>query len=381
MDAGCRVTVVTSRVQYMTGEDLRPGAGWCAEETVEGIRILRAWALPRHRGSIFRRVANYVSFALLSGAAALMKVKRVDRLFAGTDPIFLMPVIFLLSLLKRAPMVLDERDLYPETAIALRVVSEGMLTRFLSRLQMFFRGKAAALLAATPGIRRSLLSYGCPEDKVILLYNADPYLLDNGDEPASRNPLHDVEPPLKGFLVGYTGGLGRANDIGTLLRAAVLLRDDDVTVVIVGDGELLDDYRRFCREHGLVNVRFLGPKPRDVARAMVRGMDVCVILLHPDDFFCGTLPSKTFDYLGLGTPVIFSGQGDTAEVVRESGGGVTLPPGDEKALADAVRMLRRDEAARNRMEESARAWYTRTFTTGRTREAMRTAMNIDLRNR
>lgn len=93
--AGYRITVITSGVQYMTGKDIRPGRGWCTEETVESIRILRAWAPANHRGSVFRRTLNYLCYSMLAGLAAILKVGKLDRVLAGTDPIFMMPTIYL----------------------------------------------------------------------------------------------------------------------------------------------------------------------------------------------------------------------------------------------------------------------------------------------
>ncbi|HDD35645.1 MAG TPA: hypothetical protein ENF30_02465, partial [Candidatus Desulfofervidus auxilii] len=170
--AGYKVTVITCGVQYMTGEDIRPYKAWCTEEIVEGIRILRTWAPKHHRQSLFRRIFNYTSYAILAGLASILKVRKVDRVFAGTDPIFMMPIVYLISLIKRAPMVLDERDLYPETAIALGIMKPGIFSKFLFKLQQFFRKQAVGILTATPGIKRRLIDYGVSPQKIFLLYNA-----------------------------------------------------------------------------------------------------------------------------------------------------------------------------------------------------------------
>ena len=155
--AGFEVTVVTSGVHYMTGKDTRKERGWCTEEFEENIRIFKTWAPTGFRRSTLRRILNYVSFSCLAGLVSLIKVGNVDRILTGTDPIFLMPVAFLASRLKGAGLVLDERDLYPETAIVLGVIREGRLSQCVSRMQQFFRKKALHILAASPGIREKLL--------------------------------------------------------------------------------------------------------------------------------------------------------------------------------------------------------------------------------
>ena len=88
-ESGYEVTVITSAVHYMTGKFIGSGSGWCREEMREGIRILRVWTIPDHRGSIVRRILNYSIFAVLAALAALLKVrKRLNCLFTATDPLF-----------------------------------------------------------------------------------------------------------------------------------------------------------------------------------------------------------------------------------------------------------------------------------------------------
>lgn len=355
-DAGFRVTVVTSGVHYMTGKDTRKKGGWCSEEMIQGIRVLKTWAPADHRRSLAKRIFNYVSYAFLGGLVSFLKVGKIDRVFAGTDPIFMMPVVFLISLLKRAPMVLDERDLYPETAIALGVISDGWITRAFFYIQQFFRRKAFGILAATPGIRSQLIGYGHPPSKVHLLYNADAYLDDGiGHGTAVIDLRRRTE---KEFLVGYAGGLGRANHVFTLVRAAHDLNGAlSLAFVIIGTGEMRTTYIDYCRRHALHNVFFFDAVPRREARRLLQQMDICVQPLPRDRHFSHTLTSKTFDYHGLGKPMIFCGQGDTVRLIAASGGGIAVEPEDDRALADAIRLLWQDTELRYKMGASARKWF------------------------
>lgn len=359
--AGYRVTVLTSGVQYMTGEDIRTGKGWVSEERAGEIRILRTWAPAHHRRSLLRRMLNYLSFVALAFAAALVKVGPVDRVFAGTNPIFMVPMVYLASRLKRAGLVLDERDLYPETAVALGIIKDGWLARRLLGMQQFFRRRANALLAATPGIRNALLSYGLPPDKVGLLYNGDAFIAEDVTDDA---PRPDLGAELQGrFLVGYTGGLGRVNDVVTLLRAAGRLREEPrIAVVVLGAGERREEYEQYCRHHDLGNVYFLGAVPRSEARRFIREMDVCVHLYPAIAHFEGAMGSKTFDYLGLGKPVVFAGGGDIVELLRVSGGGIAVPAEDDRALGDAILRLLQDESLRRGLGEAGRRWFAENIT-------------------
>ena len=356
--AGYEVTVITSGIQYMTGEDIRPYKAWCTEEVIEGIRILRTWAPKHHRRSLFRRISNYISYAILAGLASILKVPKVDRILVGTDPIFMMPIVYLVSLIKRAPMVLDERDLYPETAIALGIMKPGIFSKFLFKLQQFFRKQAIAIIAATPGIKRRLIDYGISPQKIFLLYNADVFL--NNSLPSWERSLSLRKLMNREILVGYVGGLGKANDILTLLKAAKKLKDFDyIGFIIVGNGEKKEEYINFCKKNNLGNVLFLPAIPRKEARDLISQINICIQPLPNNEHFFSTLTSKTFDYLALGKPMIFCGSGDTAEILQKSGSGITVPPEDDKALAKAILMLAGNKNLRKKMSNFAQEWYKR----------------------
>ena len=359
-DLGCAVTVVTSAIQYMTGEDLRKGKrGWCTEEEREGIRILRVWGLKHYRTSLWRRLLHYVIYAGLSGLASLARAGNADRIFVGTDPIFITPVARTVARIKRAALVLDERDLYPETALALGVLKPGFMARMISAWQKSMRGRASRILAATPGIRVRLIDLGVPSERVRILYNADAYLVAGADgQVEARQLLKRYSPQGAKFIVVYAGGMGRANDVGTLLDAAEILRDDrDIGFVLAGDGEHRGDYERRIRDAGL-NAVMTGPLPRDAARQIILGACACAHMYPKQLLFAGALASKTLDYMALGKPIVFCGEGDTVEVIRAADAGVCCPPGDARSMAEALLWLKEHPEDRLRMAASAQSWFT-----------------------
>lgn len=354
---GCEVTVVTSAAHYMTGEDLRTSRKWCEERWRDGIRVLRIWAPRVRRGTIGSRLANYAAYGLGALIFGLFRARCPDAVFAGTDPVTVGPAAYLLARFWRADLILDERDLYPETAIALGAIAEGMLSRFVFRLQEFWRRSARAILAATPGIARTLESYGHPPSKIRVMMNADPFLL-----PAHSAHAADGSDLLaltgRPFVAVYAGGLGQSDDVQTLLNAAEVLHPQTrIGIAIVGEGERRLLYEKFCRAHRLGNVRFLGAKSREETRALLGSADVCVCLYYAQPLFDGTIASKIFDYLGLGKPIVFAGSGDTAALLEEAGAAIVVPAGDAEAVAAAIHRLHSEPALEARLGAAARAWY------------------------
>ncbi|HKF49224.1 MAG TPA: glycosyltransferase family 4 protein [Terracidiphilus sp.] len=375
-ESGYQVTVITSAVQYMTGKMIGSGRGWCQEEMREGIRILRVWTVSDHRRSLFRRFLNYSIFAFLAAVASLRKVPaRASYLFAATDPIFLMPFLLLISILKRIPMVLDERDLFPETAIAIGVAKESWITRLFYLMQQFMRRRAVSILAATPGIKRRLVSYGHNPQKIHMLYNGDPYL-----NVPDGSPLPEQAAQFrKRFrcVACYAGGFGHVNDVGTIIRAAAELKHrDDLGFLILGGGERSKEYNDLARELGVANLIFLGALPRHTARAVLAACDIGLQALPPNPFFGGTLTSKTFEYFGAGRPLVFAGQGDTTDLLKESGAGIGVPAENAQEMATAIARLADDDHLRESMAAAARKWYERNITPGNFLRIMQAAMPL-----
>ena len=381
-DLGCSVTVITSAMHYMTGRDLRKGGrGWCSESEQDGIRFLRVWGLMNYRKSLVRRLVHYALFAALSFLAALIRMKRrPDVVLVGTDPILVCPVAWALAGRFRARLVLDERDLYPETALALGVLKPGLLSRGLSAFQRALRRRAAFVLCATPGILRALQTLEVPDEKLGLLYNADPELLpDPGIRPADSTRRRLPESPWgeARFRIIYAGSMGRASDLGTLLDAAAKIGPDPgVVFLLAGDGEYAASYRTRVVKESLP-VRFTGPLPRQEARSLIREADLGLLLFSEAPLFRTALPSKIFDYLGLGCPIVFLGSGDTEAVLRESGGGLRLPSGDADALARLLLELEREPERCQAMGRAGRAWFERSVGGEGGRAILRRALALE----
>lgn len=375
-DIGCQVTVITSCIQYLTGEDIREGSKWCEEQWRDGIRILRVWAPKSYRRHLRSRLINYAVFGVGGLVAGLRHGGKADIVFTGTDPVSAGPAAFLLSRLRRARLILDERDLYPETAIALGVLKEGWFSRFVFSLQEFWRHRADGILVATPGIARTLRGYGHPSGKIDVIMNADPFIDSNGDT-ADRHDEDLRKIVGRRFVVAYAGGLGLANDIGTLIEAADLLRDeDDIGFAIIGEGERRIAYGERCRDLGLKGIHMLRARPRNTARRMLRSADVCIHLYSPDKLFQGALASKVFDYLAVGKPIVFAGSGDTADLLERAGAAIVVPSADAPAVALAIRKLHEDPDLCRRLGAAGKQWYQDNVSLTAVRDTVRRVFDL-----
>jgi glycosyltransferase involved in cell wall biosynthesis len=143
------------------------------------------------------------------------------------------------------------------------------------------------------------------------------------------------------FTIGYTGTLGIANSLNTLVYAAEQLKGHpDICFVLVGDGKEKPGLRQLVAEKGLTNVYFVDPIPKVEIQAMLALFDVCYIGLSKDPLFrFGVSPNKLFDYLYSGKPIIYGIESGSYKPVKDIGAGIQIAAEDAEQLADAVLKL------------------------------------------
>jgi glycosyltransferase involved in cell wall biosynthesis len=322
----------------MTGEREGDGGLW-SRDWVDGVTVTRTYALDGYRESTIRRIASYVLYSVLALLIGLSGSRPSVVLTGSGVPPFITASGWFLARARRSGFVIEDRELYPDAAIALGYIDSRAVLWLWRRYHRFFRHRADRIIALTPGIERNLHDAGIDSDKVRLVTNAYD---EPTDEPIS-DPVPEDLPLDDRFVVLYTGGFGRSNDLTTLLEAARRLTDlEDLAFVFVGDGERKDEYLGICDRNGLDNCYFCPPVPKSQVHGYYERADVCVHLTLDGEIWRGMLANKVFDYLGSGCPMVFAGRGDTAELIEAASAGLVVPPENPDALAEAIRHLHDD---------------------------------------
>jgi len=375
--SGHRFTAVASRISYLTGQawPLAPrppilgegGTGGTDFEKAPGLRtgtapelrVLRAYALPVHHRSFAWRVVSFLVFMFSSTVAAL-RAGPLDLVMGTSPPIFQALSAWCVAVLRHRPYLLEIRDLWPEFAIAMGVLKNPFLIALSRQLERFLYQRATHLLVNSPAYRDYLVRKGIPEAKISLIPNgADP---DAFDPDASGEPTRDRLGLHGKFVVTYAGALGPANDIPTVLRAANRLREEpDIHFLLIGDGKERAELEAAAQQLALANVTFAGPRPKSEMPEALAASDACIAILRDIPMFRTTYPNKVFDYMAAGRPTILAIDGVIREVLDDAGGGIFVPPGDDGALAEAVRTLSRDHPRARAMGQSARHFVAEHF--------------------
>jgi glycosyltransferase involved in cell wall biosynthesis len=367
---GHRVTVIASPVSYITGAPTPlASAGhspplrskWREMEGGQGeITILRASVYSAHHKSFAHRVAAFVTFMASSFWLGL-GVKNVDLVWGTSPPILQGLTAWAVARLKGAKFLFEVRDLWPQFAIAVGVLTDPVLIWGTEWLERFLYRHADRVMVNSPGFSEHVRVRGAR--RVELVPNgADPSMFDPADRGTTFRRSHHLEGK---FVALYAGAHGMSNDLGVVLEAAKILEQmtitSDIQIVLVGDGKEKPNLQTQADEIGLTNVTFAPSVPKSEMPGALAGADACIAILKPLEEYKTTYPNKVFDYMAAGRPVVLAIDGVIRQVVEAAGCGFFVEPGNPAALADAIQNLAAGKEKARQMGLQGRAYLESHF--------------------
>ncbi|HSQ40093.1 MAG TPA: glycosyltransferase family 4 protein [Anaerolineales bacterium] len=358
-ERGHEMVIVASDVNYQTGGRIVEHRGMAAEQELDGVRVLRVFMAPSLHHSYCARSLSYLGF-MFSAVAASLKVKDADFVMGTSPPIFQAFAAWAASFLLRKPFLFEVRDLWPQFAIDMKVIQNPVVIYLAHAVEKFLYNRAAHILVNSPAYKPYIVGRGVPADKITFIpYGTDITMFTpDVDGSAIRRELGLNDK----FIVLYAGAMGQANDIYTILRAAVRLREHPkIHFVLFGDGKEGANLRAEANRLNLANVTFAGAAPKTKMPSVVAAADVCLAILQDIPGFRMTYPNKVFDHMAAGRATVLVIDGVIRDVIEASGGGVFVPPADDGCLAQVIRELADDPARVKRMGEQARAYLVQNF--------------------
>lgn len=348
--AGHEVEVLTAMPNYPKMRVFEEYRGrWTSHEEIDGIPVWRSWIYISGSKEMVPRLLNYFSFVITSLFTGFRR-ERSDYLICESPPLFLGMSAWLIAKFLGAKMIFNVSDLWPESAEKLGIVGDGLMLRTAYRLEEWLYRRSHLVTGQTQGIVKDI-SGRFPEVPTFWLPNGidEDVVADvRGDDSWRR------EFGLEGKKVFmYAGILGHAQGLEVIVKAAAQLHDrEDIAFVIVGDGPLKGELEGLNRELN-AGVIFIPNTPKKVVLRMVADVYAYVVVLKKLDLFLGAIPSKLFDPLSLGVPILLGVEGEAKDLFIDAGGaGVAFEPENDFELSQAVLQLAAGPKKRNAMGSS-----------------------------
>lgn len=344
MRQGIQVTVLTAMPSYPLGRIYDGYKGWLKVEYIDGIKTIRTAIYPTQNTSMLPRLLSYLSFILSSLVIGSWKVGRADFLLTESPPLFLGLGGFLLSRWKKASWILNISDLWPESVAELGIISRkslgyklgGILEAFLYRKAWMVSCQSRTILENIQERFSNVHLYHLPN-------GVDTNLFQPGDWNSGHNNFHIV----------YAGLHGLAQGLEQIIFAArELLPSGGIDFTLVGDGPEKERLIRLAKDLGLDQVRFLGPVAKEKIPAILNGADVVIVPLKIQ--LTGAVPSKLYEAMAIGKPVILIAGNEAARIVNEASCGIVVCPGDIDGLVSAIAYIRNHPEESRQMGVSGR---------------------------
>lgn len=354
-EKGHEIHVVTSRLSY------EGDAGLAAREEVGGVQVHRLWTTGFGRGKMIGRAMDYVSFYFSVFFYLSRFLESGDRVVAKTDPPLVSIPVGAAARLRGARLVNWLQDLFPEVAVELGVQIPSVIVSTLTWLRNRSLLQADQNIVIGELMRNRVLKQGVYTDNTAVVPNwAD------GTAVVPRtvtNPLREEWQLGDKFVVGYSGNLGRAHEIETLLGAIrQLSTDPSVVFLFIGGGALLYELKTRLGEEGMANCLFQPYQPREQLHLSLTLPDAHLVILKPE--LEGLIvPSKIYGVMSAGKPMLYIGdkEGEVASLVIEHGIGEVVAEGDSGALVSQILKMKEAPASLALMGDASRRLFDQRY--------------------
>jgi glycosyltransferase involved in cell wall biosynthesis len=322
------------------------------------MRVVRIWTyLAPNAGSI-RRIANYMSYQF-SAMWAGLQLPRPDVVVATSPQFFCGWAGVWAARLKRVPLVLEIRDVWPESIAAVGAMRRGALIRYLEWLERRMYLAARQIVTVGSGYQLHVLNRA-PE------MHGQTCVITNGVDaelyvPRPADPRFLAQYGLTGkFVCSYVGTIGMAHGLEVVIRAAKRLRcqgRDDIAFLLVGDGANREALAQMAQDEQVADrVIFTGRLSKPEMPRVLASSDCCLVHLRRTQLFETVIPSKIFETMAMERPIIMGVKGPAREIVLSAQAGVPMEPDSDEELARIVAQMADDRGATAAMGRQGRSY-------------------------
>ena len=353
---GYKVTVLTGIPNYPQGEFYD---GYSTKEkrseNWNGVDIIRIPIVARGHSSL-KLFLNYISF-VVSGFFWKLRTKvKADYVFTfEVSPMTQALIGVWYTKKHKVPNYLYVQDLWPENVEIVTGITSPVVIKPISSMVNYIYKNCTDIFATSPSFVKEIQKRVKDKEKVHYLpqYAEDFYI------PVKKQAVPEI-PQNDKFKVIFTGNIGQAQGLDILPKTAQLLRDENIEFVIVGDGRYREEFEKEISQCGVSDMFVLIERqPAEYIPQLLAACDAAFISFQNAQLWRMTIPAKLQSYMACGMPIIASAFGETQRIIEEAECGLCAPIGDEKALAQHILKLKKEDLSA--MAEKSRSYYKKHF--------------------
>lgn len=333
------------------------------EETIDGVRVVRSSIYVTKDKGVAKRLMNYFSFVWTS-MRSYKRLRKVDYVLCESPPLFLGISALYLARKLKAKMIFNVSDLWPESAEELDIVSNKFFLGLAYKLEAYLYKKSFLVTGQTQGIVADI-NKRFPKVPTMWLPNGiDKDLYSFEDIETDWLEEYGIQGKR---LYMYAGIIGHAQGLDVLIKAKQWLMNNEPEIasglefVMIGDGPEKNRLEELDKELE-TKIVFIPNTPKQKVMRMIKNASGYIVPLKKLNLFLGAIPSKIFDPLALGIPVLLGVDGEARKIFIEQGkGGLFYEPENHEALAEAIVQLENDKHLAKKLGQQGKEYVEQNF--------------------
>lgn len=331
------VTVVTCAPNFPEGKVYKGYKNkWLSKENINGINVWRVKTYITANEGFVKRTLDFISFMLSSILFGLF-VRKVDVVI-GTSPQFFTAIsAWVLAKMKRAYYVFELRDIWPASITAVGAMRGSMIIDILEKIEIFLYKQADLIITVTNSFKIELKNRGISADKIKVVLNGVDLSIYKPTTYKDIDFANNYNLQNK-FVAGYIGTHGLAHALDNVVKAANFLKaDDNIRVLLVGGGSERERLEELVKKQNLSNVVMMPRQPKKYMQRVWSLCDISIISLRDDPLFSTVIPSKIFESMAMGLPIIISvPKGESTDIIKNENAGLITSTENPANLAESI---------------------------------------------
>jgi len=330
---GVEVTVITCVPNFPKGEVF---SGYknklYQKEIIDGIKVVRVWSYITANEGTIKRILDYISFAVMGFIISLFH--KTDIIIATSPQFFTAIAGAFSSIFKRKPWILEVRDIWPESIVAVGAIKNKKVINFLEKIEKWLYQKADKIIVVTDAFKTDISNKGISCEKIEVIKNG--VFLNKFTPITKDNNLIEELGLQNKFIVAYFGTHGMAHKLDFIIHSASKVLDPDILFVLIGDGAEKEKLLLLKEELGTANVLLFPSVPKHDMQKYISIIDVALVNLKKSDTFKNVIPSKIFENAAMEKPIFLGVEGESKEIIELYNAGLCFEPENQD---DFIRKL------------------------------------------
>lgn len=304
-NAGHNVTVITSSHNKMNELDLDVK-----------YKIKYSYSTKKIKGSTLKRLSNNLIFGITSLFKAVFCIGKIDLVITTSPPPLISMFAYLISKVKRAKLLYDVRDIWPDVALEMgSFTKQSIYYKVFKYIADFMYKKSSYITTVSPGKMEKIKAYCKKSKKVWYIPNGldDDFLNFNVDK-----NIIDKYNLNKKFSVVYIGNVGLAQNLDAMVELAKNnIKNENIQFLIFGEGSYKERLIKNINSLKLNNIFVVGKIDYALVYTILKYAKISFVSLKNNNM-TDSIPTKMFDALGVGCPVLLLAKGDSVKILEES---------------------------------------------------------------